>query len=238
MTLTPQPRILIVEDERKIATLLRDYLQRSDYQVTLMASGEQAVEEIRSHPPDLVILDLMLPGKDGLTICREVRAFSDLPILILTAKVDEVDRLVGLEMGADDYICKPFSPREVVARVKAVLRRTRPVEKSPKIETGGLTLDTATRQVSVHGEPLHLTPNEFDLLKVLMSHPQRVFERSDLIALVQGYDFEGYDRTIDSHIKNIRKKIAARLPHRQVIKTIYGVGYAFYPPEEDQQPAG
>lgn len=227
--MTPQARILIIEDERKIATLLRDYLQQSDFQVTLMASGESAVEEIRRQPPDLVILDLMLPGKDGLTICREVRAFSDLPILILTAKVDEVDRLVGLEIGADDYICKPFSPREVVARVKAVLRRTRPVVESQKIESGVLTLDPDTRQVSVYGEPLHLTPNEFDLLKVLMSHPERVFERGDLIALVQGYDFEGYDRTIDSHIKNIRKKIAVHLPDHQVIKTVYGVGYAYYP---------
>jgi two-component system response regulator BaeR len=230
MTMTPQPRILIIEDEHKIAALLRDYLQQSDYQVTLMASGERAVEEIRRHPPDLVVLDLMLPGKDGLTICREVRAFSDLPILILTAKVDEVDRLVGLEMGADDYICKPFSPREVVARVKAVLRRTRPGASPQRIESGALILDTATRQVSVSGSPLHLTPNEFDLLKALMSHPERVFERSDLIALVQGYDFEGYDRTIDSHIKNIRKKVAALLPDCQVIKTVYGVGYAFYPP--------
>jgi two-component system response regulator BaeR len=227
--MTTQARILIIEDERKIATLLRDYLQQSDFLVTLMASGESAVEEIRRQPPDLVILDLMLPGKDGLTICREVRAFSDLPILILTAKVDEVDRLVGLEIGADDYICKPFSPREVVARVKAVLRRTRPVVESQKIESGALTLDPDTRQVSVYGEPLHLTPNEFDLLKVLMSHPERVFERGDLIALVQGYDFEGYDRTIDSHIKNIRKKIAAHLADHQVIKTVYGIGYAYYP---------
>jgi two-component system response regulator BaeR len=227
--MTTQARVLIIEDERKIATLLRDYLQQSDFLVTLMASGETAVEEIRRQSPDLVILDLMLPGKDGLTICREVRAFSDLPILILTAKVDEVDRLVGLEIGADDYICKPFSPREVVARVKAVLRRTRPAVESQKIASGVLTLDPDTRQVSVYGEPLHLTPNEFDLLKVLMSHPERVFERGDLIALVQGYDFEGYDRTIDSHIKNIRKKIAVHLPDHQVIKTVYGVGYAYYP---------
>lgn len=228
--MTSQPRVLIIEDERKIATLLRDYLQQEDYQVTLLASGEQAVEQIRSQPPDLVILDLMLPGKNGLTICREVRAFSDLPILILTAKVDEVDRLVGLEMGADDYICKPFSPREVVARVKAVLRRTRPAVEAEKIEAGTLVLDTATRRVAIGGSDLHLTPNEFDLLKVLMTHPERVFERSDLIALVQGYDFEGYDRTIDSHIKNIRKKIAAHQPDATVIKTVYGVGYAFYPP--------
>lgn len=231
--MTPQSKILIIEDERKIATLLRDYLQQADYQVTLLGSGDQAVEQIRSQPPDLVILDLMLPGKDGLTICREVRAFSDLPILILTAKVDEVDRLVGLEMGADDYICKPFSPREVVARVKAVLRRTRPAVETEKLELGPLLLDAATRRVSVNDADLHLTPNEFDLLKVLMAHPERVFERSDLISLVQGYDFQGYDRTIDSHIKNIRKKIAAHLPDSQVIKTIYGVGYALYPPESD-----
>ncbi|MEJ2642023.1 MAG: response regulator [Desulfosarcinaceae bacterium] len=230
--MSSQPSILVIEDERKIATLLRDYLRQAEFQVTLMASGERAVEQIREHPPDLVILDLMLPGKDGLTICREVRAFSDLPILILTAKVDEVDRLVGLEMGADDYICKPFSPREVVARVKAVLRRTRQPAESDRIAAGALVLETATRRVAVNGAPLHLTPNEFELLKVLMSHPERVFQRSDLIALVQGYDFEGYDRTIDSHIKNLRKKIAAHLPDTQVIKTVYGVGYAFYPPEQ------
>ncbi|MDJ0780692.1 MAG: response regulator [Desulfosarcinaceae bacterium] len=228
-----QPKILVIEDEQKIATLLRDYLQRSDYQVDLLNSGERAVERIRRQPPDLVILDLMLPGKDGLTICREVRAFSDLPILILTAKVDEVDRLVGLEMGADDYICKPFSPREVVARVKAVLRRARPAAETQQITAGALLLEVATRRVTVKGAILHLTPNEFDLLKVLMTHPERVFERSDLIALVQGYDFEGYDRTIDSHIKNIRKKIGAHLPDVQVIKTVYGVGYAFYPPEAE-----
>jgi two-component system, OmpR family, response regulator BaeR len=230
-------RILIVEDERKIATLLRDYLQQAGYQVSLMAGGEQAVEQIREQPPDLVILDLMLPGKDGLTICREVRAFSDLPILILTAKVDEVDRLVGLEMGADDYICKPFSPREVVARVKAVLRRTRQSVEADRIKAGCLVLEADTRRVSVNGEALHLTPNEFDLLKVLMSHPERVFGRGDLITLVQGYDFEGYDRTIDSHIKNIRKKIAAHLPDTQVIKTVYGVGYAFYPPINSEKDA-
>lgn len=228
---TLQPKILIIEDERKIAALLRDYLQQADYQVTLLASGEQAVEQIRQQPPDLVILDLMLPGKDGLTICREVRAFSDLPILILTAKVDEVDRLVGLEMGADDYICKPFSPREVVARVKAVLRRTRPMAETEKIELGPLVLDSATRRVTILEEDLHLTPNEFDLLKVLMAHPERVFERSDLISMVQGYDFQGYDRTIDSHIKNIRKKISAHLPGSQVIRTIYGIGYALYAPQ-------
>lgn len=232
---TIQPKILIIEDERKIATLLRDYLQQADYQVTVLSSGERAVEQIRQQPPDLVVLDLMLPGKDGLTICREVRAFSDLPILILTAKVDEVDRLVGLEMGADDYICKPFSPREVVARVKAVLRRTRPMAETEKIALGPLVLDTATRRVSVLEKDLHLTPNEFDLLKVLMAHPERVFERSNLISLVQGYDFQGYDRTIDSHIKNIRKKIAVHLPESQVIKTIYGIGYALYPPEEGQK---
>jgi two-component system, OmpR family, response regulator BaeR len=236
--MSTQPRILVIEDERKIATLLRDYLLQADYQVTLLTNGVQAVEQIREHSPDLVILDLMLPGKDGLTICREVRAFSDLPILILTAKADEVDRLVGLEMGADDYICKPFSPREVVARVKAVLRRTRQSAAADRIAAGALVLDTATRHVAVNGERLHLTPNEFDLLKVLMSHPERVFERSDLIALVQGYDFEGYDRTIDSHIKNLRKKIALHLPGTQVIKTVYGVGYAFYPPEQQTSEKG
>jgi two-component system, OmpR family, response regulator BaeR len=236
--MSTQPWILVIEDERKIATLLRDYLEQADFKVSLMASGEHAVAQIREQPPDLVILDLMLPGKDGLTICREVRAFSDLPILILTAKVDEVDRLVGLEMGADDYICKPFSPREVVARVKAVLRRTHQTMETQKIAAGCLVLETTTRRVSVNGELLHLTPNEFDLLKVLMGHPERVFERGDLISLVQGYDFEGYDRTIDSHIKNIRKKIAAHLPDTQVIKTVYGVGYAFYPPEQQTPEKG
>ncbi len=217
--------ILVIEDEEKIAALLKDYLERDGYRVTVLTSGEGAVRKIKSLTPALVLLDLMLPGMDGISICREVRQFSSAPIIMATAKVEEVDRLIGLEMGADDYICKPFSPREVVARVRAVLRRTRPAETVQRLVAGPIIMDEGTRQVTVAGEPLRLTPSEYGLLNVLVAHPGRVFSRSELLDKVQGYQFEGYDRTIDSHVKNLRKKIGGALPGREMIETIYGVGY-------------
>jgi two-component system response regulator BaeR len=219
--------ILIVEDERKIAELLKDYLSKAGFTVTCLTRGDEAVVKINRTAPALVLLDIMLPGADGITVCREVRKFSDVPIIMVTAKVEEIDRLIGLEIGADDYICKPFSPREVVARVKAVLRRAGPGQSFQQLAAGPIVLDKTTRQVTIDGQPIILTPSEFGLLNVLMASPERVFSRSELLDKVQGYQYAGYDRTIDSHIKNLRKKIAARLPGKEIILTLYGVGYKF-----------
>jgi two-component system response regulator BaeR len=182
---------------------------------------------VKKSQPDLILLDIMLPGMDGMTVCREMRKFSNLPIIMITAKIEEIDRLLGLELGADDYICKPFSPREVVARVKAVLRRTRPEPFEHKLSAGPITLNAENHQVTINGNILMLTPSEFKLLQVLMSSSNKVFSRDELIQRVQGYEFEGYDRTIDSHIKNLRRKIAKLLPNQEVITTIYGAGYKF-----------
>jgi two-component system response regulator BaeR len=219
--------ILIVEDERKIAELLKDYLIKDGFTVTCINRGDEAVGKIKRTAPALVLLDIMLPGADGITVCREARKFSDVPIIMVTAKVEEIDRLIGLEIGADDYICKPFSPREVVARVKAVLRRTRPSQTRQRLAAGPIVLDENARQVTIDGQPVGLTPSEFSLFSVLMNSPDRVFSRSELLDKVQGYQYEGYDRTIDSHIKNLRKKVAARLPDKDIIRTIYGLGYKF-----------
>ena len=217
--------ILVVEDEQKIADLLKDYLRAEGFQVTGLIRGDDALEQTKRHAPDLILLDLMLPGLDGISVCREIRKFANVPIIMVTARVEEVDRLIGLEIGADDYICKPFSPREVVARVKAVLRRTHPSEPPRRQSVGPLVLDEDAREVTVDGKPISLTPSEFGLLNVLMTSPERVFSRSELVDKIQGYRFEGYDRTIDSHVKNLRKKTAAQLPGKEIIQTIYGVGY-------------
>jgi two-component system response regulator BaeR len=219
--------ILIVEDERKLADLLRDYLSEAGYTVSWLDRGDRVVSRVKQDPPGLVLLDIMLPGTDGTEVCREIRKFSKIPILMITARVEEVDRIIGLELGADDYICKPFSPREVVARVKAVLRRAYSEPETTRLAIGPISLNETTRRVSVDDEVLNLTPSEFGLLKIMMAHPGRVFSRSELLDKVQGYQFEGYDRTIDTHIKNIRKKIAEKLPGRDVIQTVYGIGYKF-----------
>lgn len=223
----PEPRVYIVEDERKLAELLRDYLLQEGFTVSIIDRGDNAVSQVRAKPPDAVLLDLRLPGKDGMSVCREIRTFSNVPILMITARVDEIDRLLGLELGADDYICKPFSPREVVARVKAVLRRTSSNQPMEKITIGPILLDKTNHKAAIKGEQIHLTPIEFDLLAVLMSQPGRVFSRNDLVYQIQGYDFEGYERTVDTHIKNLRKKLSKALPGQKVIHTIYSVGYSF-----------
>ena len=217
--------IFIVEDEQKIASLLKDYLEKAKYRTTIIGRGDQVVPQVKKWSPDLMLLDIMLPGMDGTSVCREVRKFSNLPIIMITAKAEEIDRLLGLELGADDYICKPFSPREVVARVKAVLRRIHPEPVEKKLALGPIVLDESRHRALVSGKELDLTPYEFKLLQVLMSQPGRVFSREELIARVQGYDYEGYDRTIDSHIKNLRKKIAQYLRNQPVITAVYGVGY-------------
>lgn len=224
--------ILVVEDEEKITRLLCDYMEAAGFRASSQANGARVIAQIKRDMPDLILLDIMLPGMDGMEVCREIRKFSNVPIIMITARVEEIDRLLGLELGADDYICKPFSPREVVARVKAVFRRAHADSPAHNLVVGPVSLDAETHQVMIDKHILNLTPNEFGLLKVMMGHPNRVFSRSELINRVQGYDFEGYDRTIDTHIKNLRKKIAQRLPGRKIIITVYGVGYKFNAPSE------
>jgi two-component system, OmpR family, response regulator BaeR len=225
--------ILVVEDEQKIAQLICDYLAKSGYKSSHLDRGDQVIPWVKKNMPDLILLDLMLPGMEGTDVCRELRKFSDVPVIMITARVEEIDRLLGLELGADDYICKPFSPREVVARVKAVLRRALPKPDVRQMKAGPISLDEDTHLARIGDLSLNLTPSEFGLLKVFMSHPNRVFSRSELLDRVQGYQFEGYDRTIDSHVKNLRKKIAAVLPDQEIISTVYGVGYRFSDPAEE-----
>lgn len=220
--------VMIVEDEAKIARLLCDYLQREGYGVKILDSGTDAVETIRERQPAFLILDLMLPGKDGLTICKEVRQFSDLPIMILTAKTDEIERLVGLEVGADDYVCKPFSPREVIARIKVILRRVQaPSTKVRENELAyrDLILFIDRFSCEVHGHPLELTPVEFRMLKTLMSAPGRVYSRDRLMEFAYEDGRIVSDRTIDTHVKNLRKKLSSAGAEDGLIHSIYGVGY-------------
>lgn len=219
--------ILIVEDEPKIVEILKDYLLGAGFRVSSLDRGDEVIPQVKRNPPSLILLDIMIPEMNGWEVCRELRKFSSIPIIMITARVEEIDRLLGLELGADDYICKPFSPREIVARVNAVLRRTYVPAAEKMLMTGEISLIQDTHQVIVSGCELKLTLCEYNLLKTLLSHPNRIFTRNELINLVQGYDFDGYDRTIDSHIKNLRKKIGAHLPGKEVISTVYGLGYKF-----------
>jgi two-component system response regulator BaeR len=225
-------QILIVEDEMKISQVLSEYLEQAGYSVCCLRRGDEVIPQVKRRPPALILLDLMLPGADGMEVCRELRKSSGIPVIMLTARVDEIDRLLGLELGADDYVCKPFSPREVVARVKAVLRRVQPRPGAARLTVGEVSLDEQRHQVLIRGEEVKLTPCEFQLLKVLLEHPNRVFSRTELLNLVQGYDFEGYDRTIDTHIKNLRRKVAAMAPDQELVSTVYGIGYKFNCPDE------
>ena len=220
-------KILIVEDEKKISDIVKSYLERDDFKVTVAQTGEAALRQIKN-TYDLVILDLMLPDIDGEDICRAIREFSDVPIIMLTAKSSEDERVKGLCIGADDYVVKPFSPRELVARVNAHLRRTRKDEKKILSFNGGLLkIDTASIEVLKTGATIPLTTTEFRILLMLAEKPQMVFSRLQIVNAVQGYDFEGYDRVIDAHIKNIRQKIEDN-PHKPVfLKTVYGAGYKF-----------
>jgi two-component system response regulator BaeR len=217
--------ILIVEDDAKIAALLVDYFHASGYQTHHVADGRSAVEHARNEPVDLMVLDLMLPELDGLEVCKAVRGFSNVPIIMLTARVDEIDRLLGLELGADDYVCKPFSPREVVARAKAQLRRAGGV--LAKQEASLFVVERDSMRITAGGHALPLTPVEFRLLAELIAHPGRVYSRQQLLDFAHEDQRAINDRTVDSHIKNIRRKLTAALPEVDCLQSVYGVGYRF-----------
>jgi len=221
-------RILIVEDEDKIAEVLRDYLRQQGYETFRLARGDEVEAWVRENPVDLVLLDVMLPGQNGMDVCRALRSFSDAAIIMVTARVDEIDRLLGLGLGADDYICKPFSPREVVARVGTVLRRTRREPRSPAPPPGsGLVLDEAAWRATLDGTPLDLTAVEFKLLSVLAGQPGRIFSRDQLMDHMYRDERVVADRTVDSHVKKLRRKIADVAPGEEFIHSVYGVGYCF-----------
>ena len=221
-------KILIVEDEAKIARTLSLYLEQAGFSVTISPTGTDALLSFRREQPDLIILDLGLPGMDGLDVARAIRHERNTPVIMLTARSEEADKLIGLELGADDYVTKPFSPREVVARVRTVLRRAQPPPLQPEVITvGDVSLDPARRTVQVSDHAVELTPSEFELLSAFVRHPGQVFTRLQLLDLTQGEAYEGYERTIDQHIKNLRKKIELDPSNPRHILTVHGVGYRF-----------
>lgn len=222
-------RILVVEDEMKIARLVRDYLEHAGFDVTVAGDGDAAVASVRGNRPDLVVLDLGLPSRDGLDVARELRRSTSVPIVMLTARGDETDRVVGLELGADDYVVKPFSPKELVARVRAVLRRTAGVGESTAetLRVAGVEVDLLRRRVTVEGRAVDLTPTEFDLLVTFVRQPGRVFTRGQLLDALHGVAIESYERAIDAHVKNIRKKIEPMPGRYRYLLTVHGVGYRF-----------
>lgn len=220
--------VFIVDDDPKLTKLLKTYFDKEGFITYLAHEGTNAVQAIKDKSPDLVILDLMLPGMDGWEICRRLRKDSDVPIIMLTARDEETDRVSGLEMGADDYVSKPFSPREVVARAKAILRRTqKPAEKTEPIRAGNLLIDIERHLVKKGNVALDVTPTEFKILELLATNSGRVFTRLQIVERVQGYAFEGYERTIDAHMKNLRRKIEDNPKEPQHVLTVYGVGYRF-----------
>jgi len=212
--------ILIVEDEAELASVIADYARAAGYVPAVCGDGLEALAAIRHAPPSLVVLDLMLPGLDGLSLCRAVRAFSSVPIVMVTARVEEVDRLLGLETGADDYLCKPFSPRELMARIKAILRRAGTPAAAP-----ALVLDEAARRIAVHGRALDLTPSEYAILAALARRPGQVLSRAQLLDAARADNLDANDRAVDSHVKNLRRKIEAAAPGLEAIRSIYGLGY-------------
>jgi len=224
-----QGTVLVVDDDTKTAATIRLYLENAGFSVTLAYDGRSALERAVASPPDLIVLDLMLPLMSGTDLCSRLRAESEVPIIMLTARTTEQDKLQGLELGADDYITKPFSPRELVARVQTVLRRTtsRLNTRQTRVQSGDLTLDLSLHQAWIRGNPVSLTPSEFKLLTAFASAPGRVFSRQELVEKAFGYNYEGLDRTIDAHIMNLRKKIEADRLRPSRILTVYGVGYKF-----------
>jgi two-component system, OmpR family, response regulator BaeR len=222
-------KVLIVEDEPKLANVLSDYLKASGFESVLLENGTEVVPWVREHVPDIILLDLMLPGRDGMDICRDIRTFSRVPIIMVTARIEEIDRLLGLELGADDYICKPFSPREVVARVKAVLRRAL---DGHTVQAQGLVLDGNRYQATLHGRDLGLTAIEFKILQLLVGSPRRIYGRQQIMDKMYRDDRFVSDRTVDSHIKKLRRKIESADPTATFIHSVYGVGYKFEPEPE------
>lgn len=225
--------VLVVDDEPKIVALARDYLEQAGFSVVAAGDGPSALNAAHARNPDLVVLDLGLPGLDGLDVAKTLRRSSAVPILMLTARDDELDRVLGLELGADDYVTKPFSPRELVARVRAILRR---VERTPDdgefLRAGEVTIDRARMRVEVEGRAVELTPTEFELLVTLVRQPGRIFTRSQLLDAIHGIAFESYERAIDTHVKNIRRKLEPDPRRPRYVLTVYGVGYRFRDPEE------
>ena len=227
--MSAQPRtVLVVEDDPKIAALVVDYLKANGFAAEHLDNGAEVVPRVKASPPAAIVLDLMLPGLDGMEVCKALRRFSSVPILILTARVDEIDRLLGLELGADDYVCKPFSPREVIARVKALVRRAEGRVAGEPV-AGGFVVDDTTQRVRIGERSLPLTPVEFRLLKVLISQPGRVWSRDQLLDTIHEDFRDVSDRAVDSHVKNIRRKIDTAAPGLDCIQSVYGVGYRFEP---------
>lgn len=218
-------KILVVDDERKIVDIVRAYLEKEGYRVITATDGESAVSIFRQEKPDLMVLDLMLPKISGNDVCRMIRKESDTPIVMLTARDELTDKVIGLELGADDYVTKPFEGRELVARIKAILRRSEPRSFAPVVRTGDLTVDTERRQATLGERTIELTTTEFDLLRLLAAHPGRVFSRAEILDRLQGDTYEGYERTIDSHVKNLRRKIEPDPERPTYIHTVYGAGY-------------
>jgi len=227
-------RVLVVDDDVKTVELVKLYLNRDGYRVMTAYDGNEALRLAREGHPDIIVLDLMLPGVDGLEVCRILRDESDVPIIMLTARTTDEDKLTGLGLGADDYVSKPFSPRELAARVRAVLRRL-PGERGPaEVKCGELALNFFKQEASIAGRPLNLTPVEFKLLGILMKEPGRVFSRAELVEKSMGYDYKGFDRTIDVHILNLRRKIEPDPKRPEYIKTVYGAGYKLVEAKNDK----
>lgn len=224
------PHLMIVEDEEKIALVLKDYMVSLFSKITIIGHGNEVLKAVDLNPPSFMILDVMLPGLDGFEICRKLRKDYDFPILFLTARFSEFDRIIGFDFGADDYVTKPFSPREVLARVRAILKRADHTQRGsisqPVLEVNGVHLDVEKRIIKVHGKDLKLTPTEFKILEIMMRRPDIVFDRSYMIQELMGYEYEGYERTIDAHIKNIRRKMG-KLSDVVFIESVYGIGYKF-----------
>ena len=225
----PNKKIVVIDDEPSVQEVVRGYLEKDGYSVYVAGNGRDGLALAERTKPGLIVLDLMLPDVSGEAICREIRSRSDVPILMLTAKAGEDERVEGLALGADDYLTKPFSPRELVARVRAVLRRTQgtetPLVEVLSLDEGALEIDTVQHEVRREGAPVDLTPNEYRLLVTLARYPGRVYSRFELINHVQGYDFDGYERTIDAHVKNLRKKIEPNPREPRYVETVFGVGY-------------